>query len=164
MVNVKRMGLALMITSVVLFLIGFGYVRSVESALLANHEVGEQGECLHEETVACPYVEMSKLAFPKFAAFLVDLGLFGVGLYLYLQKSPQEKAAKHARSVSSKLGGEERKIVDLLLASQGMAFQHEIVRKLEMSKVKVTRLLDKLEHGSLIERRRRGMTNLVVLK
>ena len=33
-----------------------------------------------------------------------------------------------------------------------------------MTKVKVTRILDKLEGRGLVERKRRGMTNVVMLK
>src|SRR3989339_38192 len=40
----------------------------------------------------------------------------------------------------------------------------EKMKKLEIGKVKATRLLDKLEAKQLIERKRRGMNNLVVLR
>ena len=33
-----------------------------------------------------------------------------------------------------------------------------------MSKVKITRILDKLEASGLVERKRRGMTNVVMAK
>jgi len=43
-------------------------------------------------------------------------------------------------------------------------FQSELVDENGYTKVKVTRILDKLEGRGLIERRRRGMTNVVILK
>ena len=43
-------------------------------------------------------------------------------------------------------------------------FQPDLMEKLEIGKVKTTRLLDKLEAKQLIERKRRGMNNLVVLR
>ena len=43
-------------------------------------------------------------------------------------------------------------------------FQSELVEKTGHTKVKMTRILDKLEAKGLIERRRKGMTNLVFLK
>jgi uncharacterized membrane protein len=43
-------------------------------------------------------------------------------------------------------------------------FQAELIEKTDFNKVKVSRILDKLEGKGLIERRRRGMTNLVLLK
>jgi len=40
----------------------------------------------------------------------------------------------------------------------------ELMDKLEIGKVKMTRLLDKLEAKQFIIRKRRGMNNIVVLK
>ena len=46
----------------------------------------------------------------------------------------------------------------------GAIFQKTLMEKLEIGKVKTTRLLDKLESKQFIERKRRGMNNIVVLK
>jgi len=43
-------------------------------------------------------------------------------------------------------------------------FQSSLMEKMEIGKVKATRLLDKLEAKQIIERKRRGMNNIVVLK
>jgi uncharacterized membrane protein len=43
-------------------------------------------------------------------------------------------------------------------------FQSDIIEKTKLNKVKITRILDSLEAQNLIERKRRGMTNLVILK
>ena len=48
--------------------------------------------------------------------------------------------------------------------AQGTIFQPDLADKTGFSKVKVTRILDRLEGKQLIERKRRGMTNVVVLK
>ena len=45
-----------------------------------------------------------------------------------------------------------------------MVFQSDIVEKTGFPKVKVTRLLDRMEHRGLVERRRRGMSNIVLIK
>ena len=50
------------------------------------------------------------------------------------------------------------------LTKQETIFQSDLVEKTEFDKVKVSRILDKLEGRQLIERKRRGMTNVVVLK
>ena len=50
------------------------------------------------------------------------------------------------------------------MASQGAVFQGELVEKMGYSKVKVSRILDKLEGQNLIERRRRGLANMVLIK
>ncbi|MEM4348232.1 MAG: MarR family transcriptional regulator [Candidatus Anstonellaceae archaeon] len=64
----------------------------------------------------------------------------------------------------SALSLEEKRIIDILKENDGSVFQSDIKNKLGYSKVKVTRLLDKLEQKGIIERKRRGMANLVLLK
>ena len=51
-----------------------------------------------------------------------------------------------------------------LLQEQGAMFQADLKEKLGIGKVGMTRLLDKLEAKQFIERKRRGMNNIVVLK
>jgi len=62
------------------------------------------------------------------------------------------------------LSREERTVLEKIIESQGTIFQSTLVENTKMNKVKVTRILDKLEGKGLIERRRRGMTNVIVLK
>lgn len=64
----------------------------------------------------------------------------------------------------SRLGDDEKKIYNLLKSRDGSMYQSDIMRETQMSKVKVTRVLDKLEGRHIIERKRRGMTNIVILK
>lgn len=59
---------------------------------------------------------------------------------------------------------EESQIIKLITESNGSIFQSEIVEKTNMPKVKISRILDRLEGHGLIERKRRGMTNMVLLK
>ncbi len=64
----------------------------------------------------------------------------------------------------SKLSEEERKVVGLIAEEEGAMFQNDLVEKSGFSRAKVTRILDKLEGKGLVVRRRRGMTNMVILK
>jgi uncharacterized membrane protein len=64
----------------------------------------------------------------------------------------------------SSLDKDEKKVIDLLLNEGKAIFQASLMEKLDIGKVKTTRLLDKLEAKQLIERKRRGMNNIVVLK
>ncbi len=64
----------------------------------------------------------------------------------------------------SKLDSDEKRIYDLLKSKDGSMYQSDIMKETQMSKVKVTRVLDKLEGRHIIERKRRGMTNIVILK
>ena len=61
------------------------------------------------------------------------------------------------------LDGDEKVVYGLIVDSGGTLFQSEIVEKTGLSKVKVTRTLDKLESRHYLERRRRGLTNIIVL-
>ncbi|MBI4983154.1 MarR family transcriptional regulator [Candidatus Woesearchaeota archaeon] len=54
--------------------------------------------------------------------------------------------------------------MNLVLREQGSAYQSDLIKETRLTKVKVTRILDKLEGRGLIERKRRGMTNIVILK
>lgn len=64
----------------------------------------------------------------------------------------------------SELIPEEKTVFEKIIEAQGAIFQSELVEKSGFTKVKVTRILDKLEGRGLIERKRRGMTNVVILK
>ncbi|MBT3582285.1 MarR family transcriptional regulator [Candidatus Woesearchaeota archaeon] len=88
------------------------------------------------------------------------LVLFVLSYIIVVKDKPKKKKIV----IPENLNEEERKVIDELVKQDGMIFQSELVEKLEISKVKVTRLLDKLEGRGLIERRRRGMTNAVILK
>ena len=59
---------------------------------------------------------------------------------------------------------DEKKVFDVLIKGDGSVFQNDLTKSTSYSKVKVSRILDRLETKGLIERRRRGMSNIVVLK
>lgn len=92
-----------------------------------------------------------------------------IGIVIMFSK-PKEKIIvktikeKREKKDYSSLDKEEKKVIDLLLNEGKAIFQASLMEKLEIGKVKATRLLDKLEAKQLIERKRRGMNNIVVLK
>ncbi len=59
---------------------------------------------------------------------------------------------------------EKEKEVVKLLEKEKAIFQRTLMEKLGIGKVGMTRILDKLEAKQIIERKRRGMNNIVVLK
>ncbi len=103
----------------------------------------------------------------------VSLAIVGVvlviGVVLMFIK-PKEKIIvktikeKKKKKDYSSLDKRERGVVDLLLKEGNAMFQADLMERLNIGKVGVTRLLDKLESKQIIERKRRGMNNLVVLK
>jgi len=59
---------------------------------------------------------------------------------------------------------DEKVIVRIIIDDGGTIFQSQLVEKSGFSKSKVSLILDKLEARRILERKRRGMTNAVVLK
>lgn len=59
---------------------------------------------------------------------------------------------------------DEKKVIEILQNENGAIFQATLMEKLGIGKVGMTRLLDKLEAKQLIERKRRGMNNMIVLR
>ena len=105
----------------------------------------------------------------------VSLGIaaliFIIGLYIFFAKEEVKVEVKKVEIKDKKkkldlkgLDKDERKVINLLQEENGAVFQRTLMEKLEIGKVKATRLLDKLEAKQLIERKRRGMNNIVVLK
>ncbi len=92
-----------------------------------------------------------------------------IGLVIMFSK-PKEKIVvktikeKRKKLDLSGLDKDDKKVVDLLLSENKAMFQSDLMEKLSIGKVKTTRLLDRLEDKGLIERKRRGMNNIVVLK
>ncbi len=93
-----------------------------------------------------------------------------IGLFLIFAKEEKEVIIKKVkvkekrkRIDMSKLSADEKKLVKILQREKGATFQKSIAEELEIGKVKMTRLLDKLESKEIVERKRRGMNNIVVL-
>jgi len=106
-----------------------------------------------------------------FTALLILVGLylifFGQEKVEIIKKIREKTKGEEKKDYSKILGTlkkEEKKILELVINSQGAIFQSELAEKSGFDKVKVTRILDGLEGKGIIERRRRGMTNVVILK
>lgn len=59
---------------------------------------------------------------------------------------------------------DEQKIVRLIIEEGGTIFQSQLVDKSGYSKSKVSLVLDRLEARKILERRRHGMSNVIVLR
>jgi len=68
------------------------------------------------------------------------------------------------KKIMSNLNVDESLVFGKIIEANGTIFQSDLVDKTKLSKVKITRILDKLEGRGLVERRRRGMTNVIILK
>jgi len=92
-----------------------------------------------------------------------------IGIFIMFVKPREKIIIKTKREKKRKidlsgLDANEKKVIEILQGENGAIFQSTLMERLEIGKVGITRLLDKLEAKQLIERKRRGMNNIVVLK
>jgi len=130
--------------------------------------------CAHGSSCAM-YGQIKTQTYVSGAIILI---IFIIGLVLVFSKESEKiifkkikpireaelKPKKFSKKSLDGLEDNEKKVMNLLLENNGSMFQSEVVSKTGMNKVKVTRILDSLEVRGLIERKRRGMTNIVMLK
>lgn len=98
--------------------------------------------------------------------------VFIIGLFLIFSKESEriiEKIVirrikeKRKKIDLSGLDSDERKVIGILKRENGAFFQKSLMEELDVGKVKMTRMMDKLEAKQIIERKRRGMNNIIVL-
>lgn len=103
----------------------------------------------------------------------ISLSIVGIILiigFVIMFNKPKEKIIiKTIKEKKKKLNLEgldkkEREVIKIIQEESGTIFQASLMEKMEIGKVGLTRLLDKLEAKQIIERKRRGMNNIVVLK
>ncbi|WP_135663815.1 helix-turn-helix transcriptional regulator [Halorhabdus rudnickae] len=64
---------------------------------------------------------------------------------------------------ADRLANNEREIYETVLEADGVMAQSDIVEATDLSKATVSRTLDSLETKNLLERKRRGMGNMILL-
>ena len=112
------------------------------------------GVCVHERSPLPLYIGSV-----SFAILLIT------GLFLIFYEKPREEVMQKKKiQIPENLDEEEKKIIEILNLKEGSAYQRDLIKETSYSKVKITRILDKLEQKKLIDRKRRGMTNIIVLK
>jgi|SRR3989338_6880577 len=126
----------------------------------------DMSQCVHATSAACSIA--GHIPLESYIAFASVIILAGAGALLMLGAQRHEKMDKEVlrkiRDNEKKLTGDEKTLYRIVSDSNGALFQSDAVEKSGFGKVKVTRILDKLEAMGLIERRRRGMSNMVMLK
>ena len=97
--------------------------------------------------------------------------IFLIGFFILFIK-PKERTIIKTKKIQEKkkpinldgLDSREKQVVKIIQEENGAVFQASLMEKIGIGKVGLTRLLDKLEAKQLIERKRRGMNNIIVLK
>lgn len=74
-----------------------------------------------------------------------------------------EARRREWEETADRLADNERVIYRTVLEADGVLAQNEIVDRTDLSKATVSRVLDSLETKDLVERKRRGMGNVVLL-
>lgn len=101
------------------------------------------------------------------ANFSAAILMLAFGLYLivadYFNRVKALEPSFKPVNISS-LGDDEKQVYNKLKDNKGSMFQSQLVSDTGLGKVTMTRILDSLEQKGILERKRRGMTNIVVLK
>lgn len=148
------------------FVIGFSLILLVILGFI-KAETDRQGVFLCEAVAADPTRDMSECPFHKSSMSWMIILAFGLAFVIlasgiYLVYAPVEKGFK--KIDVSKLDKGEKSVYDFLKKGEGSAYQSDIIKETGFSKVKTTRILDKLESRKIIDRKRRGMTNIIILR
>lgn len=162
----KNVGFILIGLAIVFLIILFIFKAQLDNVIELQMKASggtcfdEQGNCLHQQ---------SNIAFISGLVLNVLILIIGIAL-LFIDNIEKEeinekkKPKIRDKEILRKLNIDEKKVYNLIVEAEGTIFQSELVDKTKFSKVKVTRILDKLEGKGIIERKRRGMTNVVILK
>ena len=158
----KNVGWMLLGTSVLIVILVFFFndmlMESVRSSCFIQH--GDVQSCRIYVSVNLPASVVLSIS-----GLLVILSLF-----MIFSKAEERvivrkiKDKKIERKVDLSSFRPEEKQVYGFVKENGAIFQAELIEKTGFSKARMTRIVDKLEGSGLVERKRRGMTNVVVLK
>lgn len=155
----KTFGLFITIFAIILLVV-LGFVKAD-----IDNQAAFLCENFHEngwDMSTCP-AHKSNVSWLLSLSFGLSFLMTGAGIFLWFQRPAT--TPKDFRNIDlDKLDAAEKIIYNLAKSKGGSVYQSDIVKETSMSKVKVTRILDKMETGDVIERKRRGMTNLIVLK
>lgn len=112
----------------------------------------------------------STIAMQTGLSLIIAALVFLIGLFFIFSKENEKviiktvmgKARKKKINLSG-LGSEEKEVIGILKRERGAFFQKSVMEELGCGKVKMTRIVDKLEAKGIVERKRRGMNNILVL-
>lgn len=139
------------VTFIILFTVSLGYARM-------GHALCGSSSC----------TLVNHIPVQSYAGFGLLLVSIGMGSYLVFKQPGVERTQKISKIKMDKLVGklqdDEKKVFGEINKNDGSVFQNDLINSTGYSKVKVSRILDKLEMKGLVERRRRGMANMIILK
>jgi uncharacterized membrane protein len=155
----KNVGMLIIGIAVVLGIIVFLFNNALKTITSFSCSMG----------TTCPMYSAINVQTYVASALILIIVIIGIVIMLsreekqIVTKMIREKAGKKEINLNG-LDSEEKKLIQIINGNQGTIFQSELTEKSGFDKVKVSRILDRLEGKQIIERRRRGMTNIVILK
>jgi len=163
--NHKTLGIILLALSIILIAtLSFAKINTDRQSAVLCEKFSET-----DDMASCP-VHKNSISWLFVLAFGIAFLILGAGTYLIFMPTEKppiviEETKKEFKHVDiAKLDEDEKKVYEIIKAKGGSAYQSDLVTETSFTKVKVTRILDKLEMMGILERRRRGMTNIIVLK
>jgi len=157
----KHVGYIILIIGSILGYLIYSFSNTVKNIAITS--------CTHGPS--CPM--MAAIDFQTNIASIFMMFIYLIGFYIIFflkdknnlkkQIEPKIPTKENYIKILEKLNIDERNILIIIIENQGSIMQSEIVEKSNFSKVKITRILDRLEGKKLIERKRRGMSNIVLL-
>ena len=161
----KHVGFIIIGIAIVFFFVVMSYNNALQTII--------ETTCTHGDT--CPMhitVKTQEMISYSLMGLLVAVGIliaFFVKDYKNIERKklelPHAEISKEEfNKIIEDLDQESKKLMQIVLREEGSVYQSDLIKETKLSKVKVSRLLDKLEGKGFIERKRRGMTNVVILK
>src|SRR3989344_6870410 len=126
-----------------------------------------QGCPLFKEGIYCP--ALGTITQQTYLSLAIVGVLVIIGIILIFTKPLEKIIIKNIKEKKvekkidlSKFRPEEKKVFSMI-KEHGAIFQADLIEKSGFGKAKISRIIDRLEGNGLVERKRRGMTNVVVL-
>lgn len=157
----KHVGYLLLGISILMVVIIFLFDSTLKEFVADNCTIAHGGANI------CP---MNKTIKDQTGLSLVIVGIIILFALVLIFAKPKErvvikkvKEKKELKHIDLSQFTLEEKQVLKLVQGQGAVFQGDLIEKTGFGKAKMTRIVDRLEGKGLVERKRRGMTNVVVM-
>lgn len=158
----KHVGYLLLGMSILIIIVIFMFNSALKEIIKTS--------CGEEHAKVCPMNDTVNQQ--TYLALGIVLLVIIVGFMLIFSKPQKEiifktrtieKKIKNKKIDTTELKSEEKQVLGLVQNNKAV-FQSDLIDKTGLGKAKMTRIIDRLEGKGFVERKRRGMTNIVVLK
>jgi uncharacterized membrane protein len=149
---------SLLVSASALYLILYDRMEMIQDTMLQNQQVQQMVQAhLPNQPSQVAVLGVSESQIPMRGNTYSELSE-------QIHPTPLEERKARWEAVIPSLKEDQQIIYQTVLDEDGMMAQSDIVEKTGLSKSNVSRTLDILESMGLVERRRRGMGNIIMLK